>query len=125
MEFALPPVPALGSRACNHTPAGATKMAHGPWAILQSIPLEGIVRIDAGLEGDWSGSVVPVWTRAEGRLRFDDVVRVHARYRPSLELYFDEAWVGMHCYRRQGGENVFDEDLALEVIRWIESRTGG
>jgi hypothetical protein len=89
-------------------------------AVLQSIPLDSIVRIDLGLEGDWSASVVSIWSRREGFLGFDRVVRSHTTHRPSLELYFDGAWVGVHCFTREDGSNVFDQAKAEEVIGWIE-----
>ena len=89
--------------------------------IVGTISLSAIVRIDAGLEGDWSGTVVPVWTQDEGGLGFDQVVRSHTAHRPSLELYYDGAWLGFHCFQREGGRNVFDEELALGVVRWVDA----
>ena len=91
-------------------------------ALLEGIPLDGILRIDVGLEGDWSGSVVTVWTRDWGLVGFDQVVRSHSDHRPSAEFYFDGAWVGVHCFRIEEGRNVFDEDLALELVRQVELR---
>lgn len=93
-------------------------------SLLASIPLQAIRRIDLGLEGDWSRTVVPVWSRQEGRLGFEDATRSHREHRPSLELYFDGAWVGIHSFRRDGEMNVFDERFADEVIRWVESELG-
>ena len=89
--------------------------------IVSTISLSGIIRIDAGLEGDWSGTVVPVWTRDEGLIGFDRVARSHPEHRPSLELYYDGAWVGIHCFQREGDRNIFDEDLARAVVRWVDS----
>ena len=88
--------------------------------VVASVPVAKITRIDVGLEGDWSGSVVPVWTRESGALGFDAVVASHPTHRPSLELYFDCAWVGMHCFRATAAGNVFDADLAAQVVRWVE-----
>lgn len=95
--------------------------AHAVHEILVDLPLEGIVRIDCGLEGDWSASVVPVWSRAEGRLSGGDPVREHATCRPSLELYFEGAWVGLHCFRRVEAGYALDEERLDAVIRWVES----
>ena len=92
--------------------------------VVRSAPLHGIVRIDVGLEGDWSGSVVTVWTRDSGLIGFDRVKRSHPVHKPSLELYFDRAWVGVHCFRNHAGRNVFDEDLAEDLVGLVESRIG-
>lgn len=73
-------------------------------ALLRVIPLDGILRIDVGLEGDWSGSVVTVWTRDQGLVGFDHVARSHSDHQPSAELYFEGAWVGVHCFRIEGAE---------------------
>jgi len=90
-------------------------------AALLALPLDAIVRIDAALEGDWSGTVVPVWSRADGFLGFDRVVRAHATHRPALELYFPGWWIGVHCHRAEGGSFVFDEPRARAVIAYVEA----
>lgn len=90
--------------------------------VLGKIALNRLCRVDVGLEGDWSGTVVPVWTRADGFLGFDGVSRSHAFHRPSLELYFDDGWIGLRCCRHEGGEHVFDEGLARAVLDWVEER---
>jgi len=89
--------------------------------ILRVIPLDKVVRIDVGLEGNWSESVVPVWRRGEGLLGFEQVARSHPDHKPSMELYFDGAWVGVPCFVHQGGANVFDSDLAAQLVQRVES----
>ena len=89
---------------------------------IESIPLEGLQRIDVGLEGNWNPTVVTVWTREKGLIGFDGVTRTHPRYKPSLEFYYEGSWVGLHCFTRIEEMNVFDESLTLEMIRSIESR---
>ena len=91
-------------------------------AALRGIPLDAIVRIDAALEGDWSATVSPVWTRAEGLLGFAAVPRRHPARRPALELYFPGYWVGLHCYREEAGAFVFDEPRARAVVAYVEAR---
>ena len=91
-------------------------------ALIVGIPLQHIMRIDAGLEGNWSGSVVTVWTRNQGMVGFERVARSHATHKPSLELYFDGTWVGIHCFKTRTGQNVFDEELATELIALIAAR---
>lgn len=92
---------------------------------LRGISVEGILRVDLGLEGDWSGTVVPIWSRESGFLGFEGATHGHATHRPSLELYFERAWIGLHCFRREGDQNVLDETAALRVISWIENELSG
>ena len=46
-------------------------------AILIDASLDGLLRIDVALEGDWNATVTTVWTRDRGRLGFDSVVQRH------------------------------------------------
>jgi len=61
-----------------------------------------------------------VWSRDAGLIGFESVAAPHPTFKPSLELYFEDTWVGIHCYRRVGDENVLDEELARDVIRYVE-----
>ncbi len=88
--------------------------------ILQHIPLSGILRIDVGLEGNWSSTVVTVWFRDSGNIDFSKVIRSHPSHKPSLELYFQGAWLGIHCYSCKKGKNVFNEHFARKVIDYVE-----
>lgn len=88
--------------------------------LLNACPLSELTRIDVGLEGDWSPTVTTVWTRDGGMLGLERVVREHASFKPSLELYFRDGWIGVHCFRRIGGINVFDEDILRTVIDDVE-----
>ena len=88
--------------------------------LLKEISLAGILRVDAGLEGDWSGSVTTIWSPGTA-LVVDGVMRSHPHHKPSLELYFDGSWVGLHCFSRVDGTNRFDEDLARRVVSFIEN----
>jgi hypothetical protein len=88
--------------------------------MLQDVSLHDLMRIDAGLEGDWSPTVVTVWSRDGGFMGFEGVTRTHPSYRPCLELYFEDSWLGLHCYTRSGAEYVFDEGFANRVIAYVE-----
>ena len=88
--------------------------------LLETAPLHAVLRIDIGLEGDWSNSVVTVWTREAGFTGFETVAAAHARFKPSLELYYDGGWIGLHCYQ-DDGTNRFDEALAREIIARVEA----
>ena len=65
-----------------------------------------------------------VWTRDRGFVGFDAVTRSHPEHRPSAELYFEGAWVGVHCFRRRGGRNELDEELVKALIQMADRATG-
>ena len=69
--------------------------------------------------------MVPIWLRSAGRLDADPVTTRHPRFRPSLELYFEGAWVGLHCYREEQDGLVLDEERMEEVLRWVEAALSG
>ena len=87
---------------------------------VRAIPTDNILRIDIGLEGDWSSTAVTVWTRDNGLLGFDEITRFHAINKPSLELYYGNFWLGIHCFQRDKKMNTFDEQLAREIVKFVE-----
>ncbi len=89
--------------------------------IIKEISLQEIQRIDAALEGNWSPTVVTVWSREKGIHGFSEVSLTHPEHKPSLELYFKNTWIGIHCFRRTDNRNVFDEDYALKIIEYVEN----
>ncbi len=91
-------------------------------SIIREISLDTIQRIDLALEGDWNPTVVTVWTRDQGELGFAKVTRSHPTNKPSLELYFTDTWLGIHCCTRTAGQNVFDEEFASRIIDYVESK---
>jgi hypothetical protein len=90
--------------------------------LVERLSLDDLVRIDVGLEGDWSPSATTVWTRDDGVVGFDAAPQGHDRHIPSLELIFPEHWVGLRCYVREGNRNAFDEGLARTVVEVVERR---
>lgn len=92
-----------------------------PGDILSFLPLTELTRIDVGLEGDWSPTVCTVWDREMGLVGFGHVTREHQSFKPSLELYFSDSWVGFHCYKVVEREYVFDEQFVREVIAEVEA----
>jgi len=54
-------------------------------------------------------------------MAFSKVSRSHHTFKPSLELYFENAWLGIHCFNRINGSNVFDEEFINQVIDYIET----
>lgn len=74
------------------------------------------------MEGDWSPSVVTIWDRKKGFMGFSGFNGSHPVHRPSLELYYEGAWIGIHCYQRVDNRNIFDEDQALRIINLVEKR---
>lgn len=93
--------------------------------VLSEISFTGLRRIVLSLEGDWNARVRPVWTREAGFLGFSGVARQHPEYKPSLELYFEDYWVGCHCFRRVHGQNEFDEEKARQMIDHVEDKLRG
>jgi hypothetical protein len=89
---------------------------------LQSVPVDRVVRIDAGLEGQWSETVTAVWTPGPGDMGLSDVVRSHVEFQPALELYLDDCWIGIPCSVFQDGQHVLDEDKARQLIEYVASR---
>lgn len=89
--------------------------------LLSACPLDDLARIDVGLEGNWSPTVTTVWSRKDGLLDLSEVVKEHERFKPSLELYFSDGWIGLHCFRREDEGNLFDEDLLRSVVQNVEA----
>lgn len=89
--------------------------------LLSACRLDDIARIDIGLEGDWSNTVQVVWTRNDGALSLEEPLLEHGSFKPSLELYFDNGWIGLHCFRRVGDKNVPDVALLKRVIGTVET----
>jgi len=91
--------------------------------ILMDISYHDVKRIDVGLEGNWNPTVVTVWSKEKGFLGFFSVPRSHAEFKPSIELYFSDTWVGIHCYKKCDKSYVFDEKLALRIIEFVSKNT--
>ena len=89
--------------------------------ILTEISVNDLIRIDAALEGKWDTTVATIWSRQRGCKGFEKVSRRHATFKPSIELYFKDGWVGIHCFNRVGDTYVFDEQLARDVIDYVEN----
>ncbi|GEM_PF-1934338 len=87
--------------------------------ILTRLAFHDILHIDVALEGDWNPTVITVWSREKGFVGFTHIVRSHPRLIPSLELYFPDYWIGIHCFQHIDGVNVFDEDLAMRIIEYV------
>ena len=87
---------------------------------LANIPLRGLRRIDLALEGAWSETVAPLWTPEGGFAGFSRAPAPHPDRKPALELYFDEWWIGIHCWQRTDGRYVLDEERARAIVAWVE-----
>ena len=90
-------------------------------ALLPHLPLRTLTRIDCALEGDWSGTVAPIWTPTGGFIGFPASAISHPDFPPSLELYFHDSWLGVRCCTWDGEVWRLDEDLAHEVIGQVEA----
>lgn len=91
--------------------------------IIQENSLDSFQRIDVGLEGNWNPTVVILWTPDAGLIELSSVIKSHPIFKPSLELYFKDSWLGVHCFDRINSENVFNENLAKEIIKYIEIKS--
>jgi len=91
---------------------------------LTAVPVGRVTRIDVGLEGNWSETVKQVWSRSTGFTGFEQVARSHAEHRPAIELYLADGWIGIHCYRVEGGQYVLDEAKARSLVDYVASRRG-
>lgn len=89
--------------------------------LLSACDIDDLDRIDVGLEGSWSQSVCTVWTRGGGWIGTQAAVKEHAIFKPSVELYFSNGWIGLHCFRRQGDSNVLDEPHLEQIVSRVEA----
>lgn len=88
--------------------------------VIRQIDLKPILRVDYSMEGDWNRNLKVVWSAKDGFLDYNQINRSHPEHKPCLELYFDGYWLGIHCYRDEGGEHVFDEEKADAILNYIE-----
>lgn len=86
------------------------------------LPLGSLDRIDVALEGSWSETVRTVWRPGDAAPDLGSPLS-HPSLVPSLELYWDGAWLGLHCYRRAGELNVLDEELARAMVAAVSDAT--
>jgi len=89
--------------------------------IIKRLPLYDIERIDTSLEGDWSPNVKTIWSKDKGFFGFPNVKFIHSTFKPSLELYFESCWFGIHCFKKVNNQLVLDEEYALNIIQYINN----
>ncbi len=61
-----------------------------------------------------------MWSPATGFTGFDQVVRDHPKYRPAVELYLADGWIGIPCFRVSDGQNVLDEAKARRLVQMCD-----
>lgn len=88
--------------------------------VLKEINLNGIIRLDYSMEGNWNHNLKVLWTREAGFLGYDGITLAHKSYNPCLELYFDGYFLGIKCFKRKGNLNVIDKELIDLIIKHIE-----
>jgi hypothetical protein len=91
---------------------------------LRAAPIDRVIRIDVGLEGNWSETVRQVWSRSTGFTGFEQVARSHSEFRPALELCLKGGWIGILCFQLRNGQNVLDETKARRLVEYVESCQG-
>ena len=92
------------------------------WA--NSITLSQVVRIDLGLEGDWSETVVCVWNPQDGFLGVPPAFPPHHDLRPALELYMPGGWIGIHCAVTVDGGYAVDEERLRKITECVDRARG-
>jgi len=92
---------------------------------LNSFDPASVVRIDVGLEGDWSASVWTLWSRESGRDLEASMPSGPTSLRPAAELYLRDGWIGVHCGRWDGGVYTLDEGLLSALVGFVEGETRG
>jgi len=88
--------------------------------VLKEINLFGIIRVDYSMEGNWNDNLKVLWTREDGFLGFDGITIAHETFKPCLELYFDDYFLGIKCFKRIGNQNVVDKEMIDLIIKYIE-----
>lgn len=83
------------------------------------------LRIDVGLEGDWSGTVRTLWTPGHRGRDLHPPLLAHPQFRPCVEIYLRDGWWGIHCFRHHNGHYVFDAEKAIAIIRFVEGLDPG
>jgi len=64
---------------------------------VDSACLNQVVRIDLGLEGAWSETVVCVWDPEHAFSGVPTDFPARRELRPALELYLPDGWIGIQC----------------------------
>jgi len=90
--------------------------------IIKKISLKNLIRIDAALEGNWNPTTTAIWTRKNGFIGFSKAKKSHRVFKPSIELYFKDSWIGIRCFKRIKNKNVFNEKLAMSIINFVEDK---
>ena len=89
--------------------------------LLSVCSLADLTRIDVGLEGDWNSSARTVWTRQNRILDVSEAPDGHEDFKPSIELYFSDGWIGLHCFCRRESMNVLDRERLEAVVSEVEA----
>ncbi len=89
--------------------------------IFEGLPWSKLRRIDAAFEGDWNATVRTAWSRDSDVVDLPDETWVTDRFQPSIELIFDDTWLGIRCTRSVGGMNVLDVDRAAAIVNYVLS----
>ena len=91
--------------------------------VIKEINLREILRVDYSMEGDWNQKLNAIWSKEEGFLGYEGMNVSHENHKPCVELYFDGYWLGIHCYEQVDNQNVFDEEKASLMIKYIEENS--
>ena len=84
--------------------------------VLDGLDWSKLRRIDCAFEGDWNASVCTVWSSDNEVVDLPDATWATDRFNPSLELIFDDTWLGIRCTRAVDGLNVLDVERATAIV---------
>ena len=87
--------------------------------VLEGQPWSKLRRIDAAFEGDWNATVRTVWSQDEDIVDLPDETWATDRFQPSIELIFDDTWLGIRCARSAEGLNVLDVERAVAIVHYV------
>ncbi|MFC1615890.1 hypothetical protein ACFL21_02010 [Patescibacteria group bacterium] len=88
--------------------------------IIKKIDLQDILRIDYALEGDWDKTLEVIWKKNKGLINFDKIIKSHKTFQPTIELFFEDHFLGIMCYKETKDGYIFDEEKAKVIIQYIE-----
>jgi hypothetical protein len=85
------------------------------------LPLDRMLRIDVVVDtGRWRRTVRTIWSSDKRSWDIRGIGHGYEIFDWSLELVFDDYWVGLRCSRPASGQRVLDFDVVRELIEIVE-----
>ncbi len=90
--------------------------------IIKIIDLSDIIRIDYALEGDWDNTVQVIWRKGDEKMNLDTIIKMHKKYEPTIEVFFEEYFIGIMCYKKTKEYFEFDKKKAQAIFQHIKKK---